>query len=123
MLKTTFYPMELTTYHDYCLAKKEVTATTPFSEDLLVYKVMGKIFAMAKIMPFDRLTLKCDPAQALRWRQDYQAVTAGYHMHKKHWNTVMLHQGVDDKLLLSMTDHAYQLIVQNLPRSAREKLS
>jgi len=93
--------MDLVSFREYCLKKSHVTEGTPFGEDVLVFKVAGKIFALA---PLDevpaRANLKCDPDLALELRDRYEQVQPGYHMNKKHWNTVEIDSGIPEAELL-----------------------
>jgi predicted DNA-binding protein (MmcQ/YjbR family) len=115
--------MDLETLRQYCLGKLAVTESTPFGEDVLVFKVGGKIFALA---PLDEVpataNLKCDPDLALELRDRYEQVRPGYHMNKKHWNTIELDSGIPDAELRKMIDHSYELVVKSLPKGARAKL-
>jgi predicted DNA-binding protein (MmcQ/YjbR family) len=109
--------MDAATFRDHCLAKRSVTEGTPFGPDVVVFKVSGKMFAL--LAPDDvppTATLKCDPDLALQLRDRYEQVRPGYHMNKKHWNTVELGTGVPDAEIRSMIDHSYDLVVQSLPR-------
>jgi len=115
--------MDLAKFREYCLSKPEATEGTPFGPDVLVFKVRGKIFALASLDEVPaRANLKCDPDLALELRDRYEQVTAGYHMNKKHWNTVEIESGIPDVELRKMIDHSYELVVKSLPRKAREKL-
>ena len=109
--------MDLADFRESCLTKPNVTEGTPFGEDTLVFKVAGKIFALAsleKVPP--RVNLKCDPERALELRDRYEEVTPGYHMNKKHWNTVELSGRIPDAELRRMIDHSYELVVATLPK-------
>jgi len=115
--------MDLESFREYCLSKPEATEGTPFGPDVLVFKVGGKIFALASLDDVPaRANLKCDPDLALELRDRYEQVTPGYHMNKKHWNTVEIESGIPDIELRKMIDHSYELVVKSLPRKAREKL-
>lgn len=108
---------------EYCLAKKGVEETTPFGPEVLVYKVCGKVFALtdpSEFPPF--VNLKCDPDRALELRDEYDAVRPGYHMNKKHWNSVYLDETIPSQLVSELVDHSYDLIVKSLKKSDREKL-
>src|SRR5215470_20399099 len=109
--------MDLAQFREYCLSKPCTTESTPFGPDVLVYKVSGKMFALA---PFDevptRVNLKCDPDLALDLRDRYEQVTPGYHMNKKHWNTVEIEGGIPDPELRKMIDHSYELVIKGLPK-------
>jgi len=115
--------MDLESFREYCLSKPEATEGTPFGPDVLVFKVGGKIFALASLDEVPATAnLKCDPDLALELRDRYEQVTPGYHMNKKHWNTVEIESGIPDVELRKMIDHSYELVVKSLPRKAREKL-
>ena len=112
--------MDLETFRDYCLSKLAAIESTPFGEDVLVFKVTGKIFALA---PLDEVPAraKCDPDLALELRDRYEQVRPGYYMNKKHWNTVELDSGIPDTELRKMIDHSYELVAQKLPRKMRRQ--
>ena len=115
--------MDLESFREYCLAKPGTRESTPFGEDVLVFKVAGKMFALA---PLDEVpataNLKCDPDLALELRDQYEQVRPGYHMNKKHWNTVEIESGIPEAELRGMIDHSYELVVKSLPKTARAKL-
>lgn len=112
--------MDLAQFREYCLSKPRATESTPFGPDVLVFKVTGKIFALAALDEVPaRVNLKCDPDLALELRDRYQQVIPGYHMNKKHWNTVEIDTGIPDAELQKMIDHSYELVVKSLPKSAR----
>ncbi len=102
--------MNLESFREYCFKKKGVTEEFPFGEDTLVFKVAGKIFAITDVETFESINLKCDPEKAIELREQYDAVQPGYHMNKKHWNTVMVDGSVSDKLLREWIDHSYELV-------------
>jgi predicted DNA-binding protein (MmcQ/YjbR family) len=115
--------MDVETFREYCLAKPHVTEGMPFGEDVLVFKVGGKIFALVALDEIPpRANLKCDPDLALELRDRYEQVRPGYHMNKKHWNTVEIEGGIPIAELRKMIDHSYELVVKSLPRKSREKL-
>ncbi len=112
--------MNLEEFREYCLSKPRATEGTPFGPDTLVFKVGGKIFAIA---PLDdvpaRTNLKCDPDLAMELRDRYEQVRAGYHMNKKHWNTVEIESDIPDNEIRKMIDHSYDLVARPLPRAKR----
>ena len=116
--------MELKQVAAYLLAKKGATEETPFGPEALVYKVVGKMFALVA-WEADPLTisLKCEPGQAMFLRDIYPAVRPGYHMNKTHWNTVTLDGTVPNEEVLAMIDDSYDLVVQSLTRAKREELA
>src|SRR5881392_233519 len=115
--------MNAESFRAHCLRKKAATEGTPFGPDNIVFKVKGKMFALA---PLDevppRVNLKCDPDLALELRDRYEQVRPGYHMNKKHWNTVEIEGGIPEAELRKMIDHSYDLVVQSLPRASRAKI-
>ena len=106
----------------YCLSKKGVTEELPFGPDVLVFKVMGKMFALTDVDEFESVNLKCDPEKAIELREQYEFVQPGYHMNKAHWNTVEMNWDVDDQLVKSWIDDSYDLVVQKLPRKLRQEM-
>ncbi len=110
--------MNIETFREYCLAKKAVEECFPFDEVTLVFKVMGKIFAITGLDDPDfKVNLKCDPEMAVQLREEYpDQIIPGWHMNKAHWNTVFFEMGLDQQLLRSLIDHSYELIVKKLPR-------
>jgi predicted DNA-binding protein (MmcQ/YjbR family) len=103
--------MNIESLREYCVSKKYVTESFPFGDDTLVFKADGKIFALVNLEGDLSLNLKCDPALAIELRERYDSVRPGYHMNKKHWNTVILDGSVTDKEVLSWIDHSYNLII------------
>jgi predicted DNA-binding protein (MmcQ/YjbR family) len=110
--------MDLTQFREYCLSKARATESTPFGPDVLVFKVGGKMFALAALdeMP-TRVNLKCDPDLALELRDRYEQVTPGHHLNKRHSNTVEIESGVPDAEVRKMVDDSYRLEVKTLPNS------
>lgn len=115
--------MDLTQFREYCLSKPRATEGTPFGPDVLVFKVRGKMFALAALEEVPTtVNLKCEPDLALELRDRYEQVRPGYHMNKKHWNTVEIESGMPDAELLKMIDHSYELVTKSLPKVKRKKL-
>jgi predicted DNA-binding protein (MmcQ/YjbR family) len=115
--------MDLAQFREYCLSKPHATEGTPFGPDVLAFKVGGKMFALAAFEEVPTtVNLKCDPDLALDLRDRYAQVKPGYHMNKKHWNTVEIETGIPDAELRKMIDHSYELVVRTLPKMKREKL-
>ncbi len=115
--------MNIESFREYCLGKPAATEATPFGPDDIVFKVGGKIFAIAALMEVPpAVNLKCDSDLALELRDRYEQVRPGYHMNKKHWNTVVLDGVIPSAEIRKMIDHSYGLIVQSLPKAKREKL-
>lgn len=115
--------MDIEQYRDYCLAKPGVTEGTPFGENILVFKVMNKMFALTDIDQFISINLKCDPDRAIKLREEYTDIKPGYHMNKSHWNTITVNGDVSDVLLFELINHSYDLVVDSLPRKLKEELS
>ncbi len=114
--------MDIEILRDYCLAKPCVTESTPFGPDPLVMKVCNKMFCLFSISNFVSANLKCDPAEAIELRDSYTAVKPGFHMNKKHWNTVDFNKDVPDDMVLQMVDSSYDLIVKSLPKKVRDAI-
>jgi predicted DNA-binding protein (MmcQ/YjbR family) len=115
--------VNLTSFRTYCLAKPGTTEERPFGPDTLVFKVMGKMFALTGDEPTPAsVNLKCDPDDALFFRQKFEGVRPGYHMDKKHWNTVDLNGDVPDSLIYEMIDDSYELVVKGLRKKDRDAL-
>ena len=118
--------MNLEKFHEYCLLKDGVTEHFPFDNDTLVFKVGGKMFALTSLYKWEEghpaVNLKCNPEFAEELRVEYDAITAGFHMNKKHWNTVAINQEVGDKLLEELIEHSYDLVFNSLPKSAKQKI-
>ena len=115
--------MDLQTLNNYCLAKKGVRGTYPFGEGALVFKVASKMFALVAEdkHPFT-VSLKCDPFIAENLREQHAAVIPGYHLNKKHWNTVIVDGSIEDEELKSMIDHSYELVFRGLKKAEKEEL-
>ncbi len=114
--------MDIETFREYCLTKNGVTEEFPFGEQTLVFKVMGKMFALTDVDLFVSINLKCDPEQAMELRETYPAIKPGYHMNKKHWNTMEMDDTLSDAFILQLVDHSYDLVVAKLPKSVRAEL-
>ncbi|WP_339671821.1 MmcQ/YjbR family DNA-binding protein [Dasania marina] len=115
--------MDAAAVKSYCLAKPEALEDYPFGADVLVFKVQGKMFALLSQRGGQaRVNLKCDPDQAFILRDLFTAVQPGYHMNKKHWNTVLLEGSVPRGELERMIDHSYALVLQGLPKKQRQRL-
>jgi len=113
--------MNIETFRAYCLAKPGTSESLPFGGDTLVFKVGSRMFALTDIENFESVNLKCNPAEAIALRDQYQAITPGYHMNKKHWNTVFINGDVNSQILKELIDLSYFLIINSLTK--RERLS
>jgi len=106
------------------LSMKEVTEETPFGPEVLVYKVCGKMFATLGFEDeIGRMNLKCDPKRSLELRDQHEAIIPGYHMNKKHWNTLVLDGSLPANLVSELIGHSYELVLQGLPAKLRNSLS
>jgi predicted DNA-binding protein (MmcQ/YjbR family) len=105
---------------EYAFKKDSVTEGFPFDDITLVFKVSGKIFMLLNLDddPLE-LNLKCDPELAVELRERYEAVRPGYHMNKKHWNTVVIDGTISPKEILKMIDHSYDMVVKSLPKGKK----
>ena len=115
--------MNIEQIREYCLRKKGVTEEFPFDEETLVFKVMSKIFILASLdsIPL-QINLKCDPGKVVELREEYEAVQPGYHMNKKHWNTIIIDGSIPNKKILEWIDHSYNLVVKGLRKTDQERL-
>lgn len=111
--------MNIEEFREYCIAKPGVTEEFPFDESTLVFKVMGKIFALTDLVDEFSLNLKCDPERAIALREQYAAIQPGYHMNKAHWNTIKMDGSLSQKLILELIDHSYDLVVDKLPKGKK----
>jgi len=116
--------MEFEKLRAYLLNKKGAIEDFPFGPEVMVFKVMGKMFALVALEESPlRINLKCDPDLAMHFRAMYEAVKPGYHMSKKHWNTITLDDSIPDDEILAMIDDSYSLVVKGLTKADREKIS
>lgn len=111
--------MNIEEFREYCLSRKGVSESFPFDESTLVFKVLGKMFALTDLTDPFSINLKCHPEKALELREHYPCVGPGYHMSKTHWNTIRVDGSVPDSLLKEWIDHSYDLVVNGLPKNQR----
>ena len=119
--------MNIEQLRDYCLSKKGVTEAFPFDETTLVFKVSGKMFALTSLKVWEEgtpsINLKCDPDYAQELRATYESIQPGYHMNKKHWNTVQLNQeALNPNFIIKLINHSYDAVVKSLPQKVREHI-
>ena len=107
----------------YCASLPESLDGQPFGDEVVVFKVGGKMFAIVGLEEPPVVTLKCDPELALELRERHAAVRPGYHTNKQHWNTVDLDGSLEADDIREMIDHSYELVVAGLPRKDRERLA
>lgn len=119
--------MNIEQFRNYCIKKKGITEEFPFDKDTLVFKVMGKMFALTSLNRWEEgdhsINLKCNPDWAEELRGQYEGIIPGYHMSKKHWNTVSFNQDVTDKMILQLIDHSYELVVSSLTKKLQNDLT
>ena len=115
--------MNIEEFHHYCLSKKGVEETFPFDKVTLVFKVMGKMFALTGLEREEfTVNLKCDPERSIELREEYEDIQPGFHMSKKHWNTVSFEGTLENKMLMELIDHSYDLVVSKLKKAEKEVL-
>lgn len=117
-----FYILDIEYYRNYCLEKIGVTEEFPFDKTTLVFKVYGKIFALFDIDNFESVNLKCDPEKAILLREQFNEIKPGYHMNKKHWNTVSFSNNISDNLIIQLTDDSYNLVLNSIPKKLLNSL-
>lgn len=116
--------MNIEEFRAYCLSRSGVTEELPFDHQTLVYKVMGKIFALTTLdQEIFSFNLKCDPEKAIQLRESFACVKPGYHMNKRHWNTVVVNGTVTRSELYQWIDHSYELVVSKLTRTQKQALA
>ncbi|OFX27695.1 MAG: MmcQ-like protein [Bacteroidetes bacterium GWA2_31_9b] len=115
--------MNIEELREYCILKPMVTEEFPFDENTLVFKVAGKMFALTDLEDDFTINIKCDPEIAIELRENYpDSVLPGYHMSKKHWNTIIIDGRIPDKLIYQWIDDSYNLVVNKLPKVKREQI-
>ena len=115
--------MDIEQLRDYCLSKTGVEETLPFGPDTLVYKVGGKVFMLLGLDNDGlRFNVKCDPDKAIELREEFFYVLPGYHMNKKHWNTIVVDSSASIKQLKEWIDDSYKLVVESLPERIKNEL-
>lgn len=114
--------MNIEELRTYCLSKKGVTEDLPFGPDTLVFKVLDKIFLLTGMGNPLQFNVKCDPEKAVSLRDEFPCVKPGYHMNKKHWNTITVDGSVSEKLLNEWINHSYEQVVSGLPKSKQKEL-
>jgi predicted DNA-binding protein (MmcQ/YjbR family) len=120
--------MNIDQIRDYCLNKKGTNEGFPFDSDTLVFKVLSKMFVLAPLKKWEvgeaSLNLKCNPEYALELREQYESIYAGFHMNKKHWNTVSIYMGeLSSEFIFELIDHSYDMIVKGMTKKQREELN
>ncbi|NBC05117.1 MAG: MmcQ/YjbR family DNA-binding protein [Bacteroidetes bacterium] len=115
--------MNIEEFRDFCLSFNGVTEEFPFDENTLVFKVMGKMFALCDVDEFESINLKCNPSIAVQLREEFPGIVIpGYHMNKRHWNTIIMENNIPDQTIQKWISNSYDLVVANLPKKDRMKL-
>lgn len=115
--------MHLDTLLQFTASLPGTEDTFPFDSKTLVLKVGGKMYALVDVEEPTGINLKCDPERSIELRERYEGIQPGYHMNKKHWNTVDLLGSVDDKLIFELVKHSYELVFQSLPKKVRDEFA
>lgn len=115
--------MNIEEFRDYCLSLKGVEEKFPFGENVLVFYVGGKMFCLTHVESFDMINVKCDPDQAVILREQYPDVVPGYHMNKKHWNSINVNGSLPDKLIKQWIHDSYRLVIKGLPKKVQAGLT
>lgn len=119
--------MNIQQLYEYCLSKKAVTEHFPFDEDTLVFKVGGKMFCLTSLKKWEEgnpsLNLKCHPDLAMQLREQFEDVQPGFHMSKKHWNTVLLNNALPDKIVMHFINHSYELVFASLSKKIKQEIT
>jgi predicted DNA-binding protein (MmcQ/YjbR family) len=115
--------MNIEEFRDYCLSKKHVTESFPFDDVTLVFKVVNKMFALSGLehKP-STVNLKCDPERAIELRDEYNEVIEGFHMNKKHWNTITIEGNLPNNFITELIDHSYDLVVKGMTKKIQKEL-
>jgi predicted DNA-binding protein (MmcQ/YjbR family) len=111
--------MNIEEFQDYCLSLPFTTDGFPFGGDTLVYKVKNKMFAVTDVDNFESINLKCNPEKAIELREKYESVIPGYHMNKKHWNTILMDGSIANNILKEWIKESYILVAKSLPKAER----
>ena len=119
--------MNIEEFRDYCLSKKHVTECFPFDTTTLVFKVLGKMFALVSLTRWElgeaAINLKAAPEYSTELRAHYNSIRPGFHMSKKHWNTLYLHEGeLKPELIKKLIDHSYDMVLKGMTRKMRDSL-
>ncbi|MDL2228239.1 MmcQ/YjbR family DNA-binding protein [Bacteroidales bacterium OttesenSCG-928-K03] len=113
--------MNIEDIREYCLSKPMADEAMPFDDETLVFRVGEKMFALIALEKAAAVNLKCDPERALDLRERHHEITEGYHMSKKHWNTVSLLGNLSDKFIIELIDHSYDLVYKSLPKKIKDQ--
>ncbi|MFJ1474848.1 MmcQ/YjbR family DNA-binding protein [Capnocytophaga cynodegmi] len=114
--------MNIEELREFCLSLRASEESFPFDDEILVFSVKGKMFCLVNIVKYEFINLKCDPEEAIELREQYPEVTAGWHMNKKHWNSVYINGKISHNLLKKWIVNSYNLVVKGLPEKIQEEL-
>ena len=115
--------MNIEEFRDYCLSKKYVIECFPFDTTTLVFKVANKMFALSCLENIPAgVNLKCDPERAIELREEYSGIVAGFHMSKKHWNTITIEGNIPNSFIKELIDHSYNLVVNGMTKKLQKEL-
>ncbi|CEN33783.1 MmcQ/YjbR family DNA-binding protein [Capnocytophaga cynodegmi] len=114
--------MNIEELREFCLSLRASEESFPFDDKILVFSVKGKMFCLVNIVKYEFINLKCDPEEAIELREQYPEVTAGWHMNKKHWNSVYINGKISNNLLKKWIVNSYNLVVKGLPKKIQEEL-
>jgi predicted DNA-binding protein (MmcQ/YjbR family) len=115
--------MDVEALRAHCLAKPGTEETFPFDSETLVMKVMGKMYALFPLEKAEQVALKCDPEKAMELREEWEEITAAWHMNKTHWNSVRLNGRLSAAMIRELVDHSYDLVVASLKKVDKERLA
>ncbi len=111
--------MNIEDVREYCMSLKGATEGFPFDDTSLVFKVMGKMFALLDLESANYIALKCDPEYALELRERYNAIQGAFHFNKKYWNSVLLDSDADDELIRHLIKHSYEEVIKKFTKKMR----
>jgi len=115
--------MNIEEFRDYCLSKKYVTECFPFDQTTLVFKVAEKMFALTSLENHpSRVNLKCDPEKSIELRAQFSDIIEGFHMNKKHWNTITIEGNISNQLIEELINHSYELVVKGMTKKRQKEL-
>jgi predicted DNA-binding protein (MmcQ/YjbR family) len=115
--------MNLKDYKTYCLKLKKAEETMPFDKTTLVFSIVGKMFTSTNLETFEFINVKCGPEKAILLRKKYNAVTPGYYMNKKHWNSIKMDGSISDRQIKEWIEDSYNLVVDKLSKKVQKELS
>jgi predicted DNA-binding protein (MmcQ/YjbR family) len=112
--------MHIEQFREFCLSKKGVTESFPFDQDVLVFKVLNKMFALTSLSALEfKVSLKCDPDKAILLREEFKSIIPAFHMNKKHWNAVNVETLYNNNLFIELINHSYDLVVKGMTKKDR----